>query len=90
MSYNIPYGKHKIEDDDIQSVVNVLRSDWLTQGPKIKEFENAFADYVGAKYAVAVSNGTAALHLSAMAIGCREGDKIIKETPIRHFPGTWL
>ncbi len=77
----IPYGKHHVTDEDIQAVVDVLRSTNLTQGPKIHEFEAAFADYVGARYAVAVSNGTAALHLSAMSLNIRPGDKVIT-TPI--------
>jgi len=77
----IPYGSHNITDEDIQSVVEVLKSDNLTQGPKIKEFEEAFAKYVGAKYAVAVSNGTAALHLCTLALGVNENDKVIT-TPI--------
>ncbi len=59
----IPYGKQNITQADIDAVVEVLKADYLTQGPKIKEFEDAFASYVDAKYAVAVSNGTAALHL---------------------------
>jgi len=73
----IPYGRQYITDYDIQAVVDVLKSDFLTQGPKIKEFEDAFANYVGAKYAVAVSNGTAALHLSALALGVKKGDYVI-------------
>ncbi|MFB6307350.1 MAG: DegT/DnrJ/EryC1/StrS family aminotransferase [Flavobacteriales bacterium] len=73
----IPYGKHHITDEDIQAVVDVLRSDHLTQGPKVKEFEEAFAQKVGAKHAVAVANGTAALHLSAMALKVKPGDKVI-------------
>lgn len=77
----IPYGKQSISQDDIDAVVEVLQSDYLTQGPKVKEFEDAFAEYVGAKYAVAVANGTAALHLNALALGVREGDKVIT-TPI--------
>jgi len=77
----IPYGRQCITDDDIQAVVDVLHSRNLTQGPKINEFEVAFAEYVGAKYAVAVSNGTAALHLSAMAMNIKPGDKVIT-TPI--------
>lgn len=77
----IPYGRQNITDEDIQAVVEVLKSDWLTQGPDIKRFEDSFAEYVGAKYAVAVSNGTAALHLSAMALGVDSGDKVIT-TPI--------
>ncbi len=73
----IPYGKQFITEEDIQSVVEVLQSDFLTQGPKIKEFEEKFAKYVGAKYAVAVANGTAALHLCNLAIGTKPGDKVI-------------
>ncbi|WP_026944736.1 UDP-4-amino-4,6-dideoxy-N-acetyl-beta-L-altrosamine transaminase [Algoriphagus marincola] len=77
----IPYGRQHITEDDIQAVVDTLKSDYLTQGPKIAEFEQAFADYVGAKYAVAVSNGTAALHLNAIALNVKPGDKVIT-TPI--------
>ena len=77
----IPYSKQHITDEDIQAVISVLRSDYLTQGPKIAEFETAFAAYVGSKYAVAVANGTAALHLSALALGINPGDKVIT-TPI--------
>jgi UDP-4-amino-4,6-dideoxy-N-acetyl-beta-L-altrosamine transaminase len=73
----IPYGKQEITEEDIQAVVETLRSDYLTQGPKIQEFENAFAGYVGARYAVAVSNGTAALHLSVLALELKTGDKVI-------------
>lgn len=78
---SIPYGRQNITDEDIQSVVDVLKSDYLTQGPKIQEFEEAFAQYVGSDFAIAVSNGTAALHLCAMALGVKEGDKVIT-TPI--------
>ncbi|MBY5950922.1 UDP-4-amino-4,6-dideoxy-N-acetyl-beta-L-altrosamine transaminase [Algoriphagus marincola] len=77
----IPYGRQHITEDDIQAVVDTLKSDYLTQGPKIAEFEQAFAEYVGAKYAVAVSNGTAALHLNAIALNVKPGDKVIT-TPI--------
>lgn len=77
----IPYGKQNITDEDIEAVISTLRSDYLTQGPKIKEFEDAFAAYVGAKYVVALANGTAALHLCAMALGVQPGDKVIT-TPI--------
>ncbi len=77
----IPYGKHNITQQDIDAVVDVLKGDFLTQGPKIHEFENAFAAYVGAKYAVAVSNGTAALHLCALALNVRRDQKVIT-TPI--------
>lgn len=77
----IPYGRQHITEEDIQAVVETLKSDYLTQGPKIAEFERAFADYVGSTYAVAVSNGTAALHLNALVLGVKPGDKIIT-TPI--------
>lgn len=77
----IPYGKHNITKEDIDIVIAALQSDYLTQGPRIKEFEDQFAKYVGSKYAVAVSNGTAALHLCTLALGVQEGDKVIT-TPI--------
>lgn len=77
----IPYGRHHITKQDIQAVTNVLRSGFLTQGPEIAEFEEAFAKYVGAKYAVAVASGTAALHLSAIALGVNEKSNVIT-TPI--------
>jgi UDP-4-amino-4,6-dideoxy-N-acetyl-beta-L-altrosamine transaminase/dTDP-4-dehydrorhamnose reductase len=73
----IPYGRHYIDEDDISSVVDVLRYGMLTQGPKITEFENKVANYVGSKYAVAVANGTAALHLACMALKLGEGDEAI-------------
>ncbi len=72
----IPYGKQTILDEDIQSVVEVLKSDYLTTGPKIKEFEEALCRYSDAKYCVAVSNGTAALHLASMVL-LEEGDKVL-------------
>lgn len=78
---NIPYGKQNITEEDISAVVEALKSDFLTQGPIIKEFEDKFAEYVGAKYAVAVANGTAALHLCTLALEVEEGDKVIT-TPI--------
>ncbi|WP_093114431.1 UDP-4-amino-4,6-dideoxy-N-acetyl-beta-L-altrosamine transaminase [Salinimicrobium catena] len=78
---SIPYGRQNITEEDIQAVIETLKSDYLTQGPKIAEFEKAFADYTGSKYAVAVANGTAALHLSTLALGVQEGDKVIT-TPI--------
>ena len=65
----IPYGRQDIDEKDIKAVVDVLRSDFLTQGPRVQEFEKKFAEYIGSKYAVAVANGTAALHLSALALG---------------------
>lgn len=77
----IPYGKQNITEEDIKVVIETLKSDYLTQGPKIKEFEDNFARYVGAKYAVAVANGTAALHLCALALDVKPGDKVIT-TPI--------
>lgn len=73
----IPYGRQNITQEDIDAVICALQSDYLTQGPKIVEFENAFSDYIGVKYSVAVSNGTAALHLCALALGIQEGDKVI-------------
>ena len=72
----IPYGRQWITEDDIEAVVNVLRGDWLTQGPVIEQFEQAVAEYCGAKYAVAVSNGTAALHLACLAAGLGPGDRL--------------
>lgn len=77
----IPYGKQNMTEEDIQAVAKALKGDFLTQGPTILEFEKAFAEYIGCKYAVAVSNGTAALHLSALALGVENGDKVIT-TPI--------
>lgn len=77
----IPYGKQNLTQQDIDAVIEVLKSDFLTQGPKVYEFEREFAKYVDAKYAVAVANGTAALHLCNLAIGTKPGDKVIT-TPI--------
>lgn len=77
----IPYGRQNITEADIAVVIETLKSDYLTQGPKIAEFEQNFANYVGAKYAVALANGTAALHLCVMALGVKKGDKVIT-TPI--------
>lgn len=73
----IPYGRQSINDDDIQAVISTLRSDYLTQGPKIKEFETKFAEYVGAKYAVAVNNATSGLHLATTVLGVKPGDNVI-------------
>jgi UDP-4-amino-4,6-dideoxy-N-acetyl-beta-L-altrosamine transaminase len=81
MNKRIPYGKQHVTEKDIQAVVDVLRSDWLTQGPTVAEFETAFAEYIGVKYAVAVSNGTAALHLCSLVLGVSKNDKVIT-TPI--------
>lgn len=77
----IPYGRQCIDDDDIQAVIDVLKSDYLTTGPNVTEFEKIVAEYVGAKYAVAVSNGTAALHVACLAAGIGQGDEVIT-TPI--------
>ena len=77
----IPYGKQHITQEDIDAVVATLQSDYLTQGPAVAEFENKFAEYIGCKYAVAVANGTAALHLCTLALGVKAGDKVIT-TPI--------
>ncbi len=73
----LPYGRQSVGEDDIQAVVDVLRSDWLTTGPKVGEFEEAFAAWVGAKHAVSFSSGTAALHGAAFAAGLRPGDEAI-------------
>lgn len=77
----IPYGRQNITDEDIQTVIETLKSDFLTQGPKIVEFEKLFAEYVGSKFAVALANGTAALHLCVLALKLNPGDKVIT-TPI--------
>jgi UDP-4-amino-4,6-dideoxy-N-acetyl-beta-L-altrosamine transaminase len=72
----IPYGRQQISDDDIEAVVAVLRSDWLTQGPAVLRFEQAVAQHCGAEYAVAVSNATAALHIACLAAGLGPGDAL--------------
>ncbi|MCB0761535.1 MAG: aminotransferase class I/II-fold pyridoxal phosphate-dependent enzyme, partial [Flavobacteriales bacterium] len=77
----IPYGRQNITQADIDAVTAALQHDFLTQGPRIEEFEEAFAKYVGAQFAVAVNNGTTALHLAYIAAGCGEGDRMIT-TPI--------
>ncbi|MDB5242285.1 MAG: pseC [Spirosoma sp.] len=81
MNHSIPYGRQHITDDDIIAVTEVLRGPFLTQGPHIAAFETAFANYIGAQYAVAVANGTAALHLCCMALGVTQGTRVIT-TPI--------
>lgn len=73
----LPYGRQHIDEEDIAAVAEVLRSDWLTTGPKIGEFEQAFAQVIGASHAVAVSNGTAALHAALYALGVGAGDEVI-------------
>lgn len=74
---SIPYGRQNITDEDIAAVIETLRSDYLTQGPKITEFEEKFAAYVGAPYAVAVNNATSGLHLAAKALGVAPGQRVI-------------
>ena len=73
----IPYGKQQLEQSDIDAVVKVLKSDYWTQGPEVLEFENSFAKYTCSKYAVAVANGTAALHLCALALEVNENSNVI-------------
>lgn len=73
----IPYGKQLIDEQDVEAVVEVLRSDWLTTGPKVPEFEEVFARFVGSRYAVAVSSGTAALHTAVFVAGIGPGDEVI-------------
>jgi UDP-4-amino-4,6-dideoxy-N-acetyl-beta-L-altrosamine transaminase len=77
----IPYGKQNIDQEDIDAVVKVLKADFLTQGPKVSEFEDKFASYVGSKYAVAVNNATSGLHLSVLSLGLEKGNRVIT-TPI--------
>src|SRR5216684_2430772 len=73
----LPYGRQSLDESDIQAVVNVLKSDWLTTGPKVGEFEEAFSAWVEAKYAISFSSGTAALHAAAFAAGLKPGDEAI-------------
>ena len=81
MKSKIPYGRQNIDQNDIDAVISALQSDYLTQGPKVKEFESKFSEYVGAKYAVAVNNATSGLHLSVLALNLAKGDRVIT-TPI--------
>jgi len=73
----LPYGRQSVDETDVQAVVNVLRGDWLTTGPAVSAFEQAVAGYVGAKEAVVVNSGTAALHAAAFVAGIRSGDEVI-------------
>jgi perosamine synthetase len=73
----IPYGKQTIDEDDIAAVVEVLKGDWLTCGPAVERFEQALAHYCGAKHAIAVANGTAALHVAILAAGTKAGDRVL-------------
>lgn len=77
----LPYGKQSIDDQDVKAVVDALKSDYITTGPAIESFEKGVADYVGASYAVAFSNGTAALHAACFAAGIGKGDEVIT-TPL--------
>ena len=81
----IPYSCQSISRSDIDEVVDVLNSDFLTTGPKIPEFEEAICAYVGAKYGVAVSNATAALHVACLALGVKEGDMVIAPQHLLHY-----
>ncbi len=83
----IPYGRQSISADDIKAVTDVLTGDFLTQGPKIAELEEKFAQYIGSKYAVAISNGTAALHLCALALHVKPGVRVIS-SPITFVAST--
>jgi UDP-4-amino-4,6-dideoxy-N-acetyl-beta-L-altrosamine transaminase len=77
----IPYGRQAINENDVKAVIDTLQADYLTQGPKVVEFEKHFAEYVEAKYAVAVSNATAGLHIAVLALGLKKGERVIT-TPI--------
>ncbi|MBI3544729.1 MAG: aminotransferase class I/II-fold pyridoxal phosphate-dependent enzyme, partial [Deltaproteobacteria bacterium] len=76
-SNHIPYGRQNITQEDLEAVAATLKSDWLTQGPAIERFEKAMAEYCGARYAVAVSNATAALHLAYLAAGLKNGETVL-------------
>ena len=81
VTHAIPYGRQNITEADIAAVTEALKADYLTTGPRVDEFEEKFAEYIGSKYAVAVANGTAALHLCALALDVQEGTRVIT-TPI--------
>ena len=76
----ISYGKQTIDKDDIEALTKAVKSDWLTQGPTVQLFENKLSKYFGSKYTCAVSNGTAALHLSGLALGWKKGDVVFTTT----------
>jgi dTDP-4-amino-4,6-dideoxygalactose transaminase len=73
----LPYGRQTIEDDDVAAVAEALRADYLTTGPRVEAFEQAFAETVGARYAAACSSGTAALHLAMLALGLQPGEVVV-------------
>ena len=77
MNRFLPYSRQALDKDDVEAVINVLGRDYITQGPEIEEFELALANYVGARYAVSCATGTAALHLACLAIGLKEGGKLV-------------
>ena len=77
MNKYLPYGKQSIEEDDLKAVQETLKSDWLTTGPKVEQFEKAICDFTGSKFAVAVNSGTAALHSSLFALDIKKGDEVI-------------
>ena len=81
MIKNIPYGQHELDSDDIKAVVDILEKSTITQGQTVEDFGQALANYTGAKYGIAVSSGTAALHISVSALGLEPGDEVIT-TPI--------
>ena len=82
----ISYGKQSIDQTDIDAVVQVLKSDWLTQGPAVEAFEGGLKKYFGAQHACALSNGTAALHLAGLALGWQPGDIVITSPiTLQHF-----
>ena len=72
----IPYAKQSINQNDINAVIDVLNSDWLTQGPMVPKFEKSVSDYCNVKYAVAVNSGTSALHIACLALGLGQGDRL--------------
>ena len=74
---SIPYGRQHIDNRDIDAVIKTLKSDFLTQGPEVKKFENLFANYVGSKYSVAVNNATSSLHLAVLSLGLKKGERVI-------------
>jgi hypothetical protein len=87
MTEKIPYGRQDINQDDIDAVVQVLRSDYLTQGPMVPAFENAVSSYCGAKHAIAVNSATSALHIACLALGVGKGD-VVWTTPITFVAST--
>ncbi|MBP8820193.1 MAG: aminotransferase class I/II-fold pyridoxal phosphate-dependent enzyme, partial [Syntrophomonadaceae bacterium] len=82
----IPYGRQNIDEEDVKAVMEALRSDWITQGPRVEEFETRVAEYCGARYAVAFNSGTSALHAAMYAAGIESGDEVI--TPPLTFVAT--